>query len=169
MIPVTLMMAMTADGKIAKDKSQLADWTSKEDKKLFVEISKEHGVVIMGGNTFATFTKPLPNRLNVVFSENDGQDIEGLLKWVKGEPETVLNNLENLGYQKALLGGGAYLNTLFLKKKLITEIVLTIEPKIFGTGLSIFAEDINADLQLLEHRRLNENTLMLKYKIIYPQ
>lgn len=160
-------MATTADGKIAKDKNQLADWTSKEDKHLFVETSKEFGVIMMGENTFRTFPKPLPGRLNVVFSRNGGENIEGLLRYVQGEPETVLADLEKLGYKKALLGGGAFLNSLFLKKKLISEIILTIEPKIFGTGISLFSEDLNADLVLLENRQLNENTVMLRYKLIY--
>lgn len=167
MIPVTLIMAITADGKIAKDKSQLANWTSKEDKKLFVKTSKDFGVIMMGENTFNTFPKPLPGRLNVIFSRNGGQDIAQSLKWVQGDPEIVLAELEKVGYKKALLGGGASLNTLFLKKKLIDEIILTIEPKIFGAGLSLFSEDCEADLKLIQFEKLNDNTLMLKYKVIY--
>lgn len=166
MIPVTLMMAMTVDGKIAKDKTQFADWTSREDKKLFVEISKSHGVVMMGENTFKTFPAPLKERLNVVFSETEHEPQEGV-KWVKGEPEKVLEELEGLGYKSALLGGGAFLNSLFLERKLISEIVLTVEPKIFGTGLSLFNRDLNANLKLLEIKNLNEDTLMLRYRVIY--
>ncbi len=30
------MMAVSADGKIAKDKDHFANWTSPEDKKLFI-------------------------------------------------------------------------------------------------------------------------------------
>jgi dihydrofolate reductase len=166
MIPVTMMMAMTVDGKIAKDKTQFADWTSREDKKLFVEISKSHGVIMMGENTFSTFPAPLKERLNVVFSETDHEAREGV-KWVKGDPEKVLEELEALGYKSALLGGGSFLNSLFLERKLISEIILTVEPKIFGTGLSLFNKDLNADLKLLEVKNLNENTLMLRYRVIY--
>jgi len=167
MIPVTLIMAITADGKIAKDKNQLADWTSKEDKQLFVQTSKDFGVIMMGENTFRTFPKPLPGRLNLVFSYNGGEDIDGLLKWAQGEPEKVLEDLEQMGFKKALLGGGAFLNTLFLKKQLISEIILTIEPKIFGNGISLFTEDSEHDLELQECKQLNTNTIMLRYKVIY--
>ncbi len=167
MIPVTMMMAITVDGKIAKDKTQFADWTSLEDKKLFVEISKAHGVIMMGENTFKTFPAPLKNRLNVVFSENENQPAVAGVKWVKGEPEKVLKELETLGYKSALLGGGSFLNSLFLEKKLITEIILTIEPKIFGSGLSLFNRDLDANLKLLEVKNLNENTLMLRYQVQY--
>jgi len=161
------MMAITVDGKIAKDKTQFADWTSREDKKLFVEISKSHGVILMGENTFRTFPAPLKERLNVVFSENDNPEEIAGVKWVKGEPEKTLIELEKMGYKSALLGGGSFLNSLFLEKKLITEIILTVEPKIFGTGLSLFNKDLDANLKLLEIRNLNDNTLMLHYQVIY--
>jgi dihydrofolate reductase len=167
MIPVTMMMAMTVDGKIAKDKTQLADWTSREDKKLFVEVSKAHGVIMMGENTFKTFPAPLPGRLNVVFSKADNPPVIEGVKWVKGEPDAVLTELAKMGYKSALLGGGAFLNSLFLEKKLISEIILTVEPKIFGAGLSLFNRDLNADLELLEVKNLNANTLMLKYRVKY--
>lgn len=157
---------MTVDGKIAKDKTQFADWTSHEDKKTFAEVSLAHGIVIMGENTFNTFPAPLKNRLNVVFSETEHEPQEGV-KWVKGEPEKVLEELETLGYKSALLGGGSFLNSLFLEKKLISEIILTVEPKIFGSGLSLFNRDLNANLKLLEIKKLNDDTLMLKYQVIY--
>ncbi len=166
MIPVTMMMAITADGKIAKHKTQFADWTSREDKQLFVSVSKAHGVIMMGENTFKTFPAPLKGRLNVVFSQTDHEPLEGV-KWVKGEPEKVLAELEQSGYKSALLGGGAFLNSLFLEKKLISEIILTVEPKIFGEGLSLFNRDLEADLKLLEVKNLNSDTLMLRYQVRY--
>ena len=160
-----MMMAITADGKIAKDSTQFADWTSREDKKLFVEVSKNCGVIMMGENTFKTFPAPLKNRLNVVFSENQNNEAVEGVKWVNGDIEKVLEELAGLGYEKALLGGGAYLNSLFLEKNLIDEIMLTVEPKIFGTGLSLFSKDLNADLKLIETRKLNDDTVLLHYEV----
>ncbi len=161
-----MMMAITVDGKIAKKTEELVNWTSPEDKKLFVKISKERKVVIMGNTSFKTLRKPLKDRLNVVFSHNENKD-EDNLKWVKGKPSKVLEELEKLGYSSALLIGGSTINTLFLKEKLITDIILTIEAKIFGTGLSLFNQEMDANLELLEFKKLNSNTLMLHYKIQY--
>lgn len=167
MIPVTMMMAITVDGKIAKDSQQFANWTSREDKKLFVEVSNHHGVIMMGENTFNTFPAPLKNRLNVVFTRQENPPVIEGVKWVAGNPSQVLKELEELGYKSALLGGGAFLNAQFLKEKLISEIILTVEPKIFGTGLSLFSEDIDVDLELLEVSKLNDNTIKLRYKPVY--
>jgi dihydrofolate reductase len=161
-----MMMAMTMDGKIAKTSDHFPDWTSKEDKKYFAKISKDAGVVMMGEKTFKTFPSPLPNRLNVVFTlEKNPPGTEGV-RWVTGEPEKVIEQLESEGYKSAILGGGAYLNGLFLKKGLIDEIIVTVEPKIFGDGLSLFSGDFDVNLQLLEMEKLNENSMVLKYKVI---
>ena len=161
------MMAITLDGKIAKHDKHFPDWTSKEDKKLFAKISREHGVVMMGDKTFATFPAPLPGRLNVVFTlEKNPPEIEGV-KWVTGEPKPVLEELEKMGYKSALLGGGAFLNSLFLEKKLISEIILTIEPKIFGDGLSLFNKNFDVNLKLEEMEKINDDAIMVKYKVIY--
>jgi dihydrofolate reductase len=123
-------------------------------------------MIMMGYNTFKTFPSPLKNRLNVVFTENKELEIEGV-KWVSGEPEKVLEELKTLGFKKALLGGGTSLNTLFLQKKLINEIILTVEPKIFGSGLSLFKDDFDLSLELLELKQINQNSYLVRYKVIY--
>jgi len=163
---IILMMAMTADGKIARSSDHFPDWTSKEDKKYFFETTKRHGVVIMGESTFKTFPKPLPDRLNVVFALEKNPPETKDVKWVSGEPEKVLAELEKMGYESAILGGGANLNAQFLKKKLVDEIWLTIEPKIFGNGLGIFSGDFDEDLKLLNIEKINENSVVVKYKVL---
>jgi len=161
-----MMMAITLDGKIAKNSDHFPNWTSPEDKKEFFKISKEYGVVIMGEKTFQTFPSPLPNRLNVVFTFEKKLKPINNVRWVSGEPEKVIEELEKNGYQKAILGGGTHINTLFLEKNLIDELLITIEPKIFGQGLSLFNGDFDKTLELTEIKKLNQNSILLKYKII---
>jgi dihydrofolate reductase len=169
MISVTLMMAITLDGKIAKNSSHFANWTSPEDKKIFKKVSKEFGVFMVGENTFKTFPGPLPGRLNVVFSRDRKLLQEDNLKYVQGNPKEVLKELEERGYKKVLLCGGANLNSLFLKNKLIDEMIITIEPKIFGSGLSLFSSEFDADLELKNIEKINDNALNIRYKVIYNQ
>ncbi len=161
------MMAISLDGKIGKSSQHFADWTSKEDKKMFAQVSKNCGVVLMGENTFKTFPTPLKERLNVVFSEREDVLDHDNLRYVKGDPKLVLRKLEEEGYEKVLLGGGSFLNSLFLEEKLIDEIMLTIEPKIFGQGLSLFNKDIGADLELLDLKKINDNAIFVHYKLVY--
>ncbi|MDI6777676.1 MAG: dihydrofolate reductase family protein [Patescibacteria group bacterium] len=163
---IILMMAVTADGKIAKSSDHFPNWTSKEDKKMFAAVSKEHGVVIMGDKTFFTFKNPLPGRLNVVFTLEKNPPKQENVKWVTGEPKKVLAELEEMGYKSAILGGGTYMNSQFLERKLIDEIWLTIEPKIFGDGLGVFGGDFDVDLKLVGVEKLNKNSIAVKYKVV---
>ncbi|MDD5489976.1 MAG: dihydrofolate reductase family protein [Candidatus Moranbacteria bacterium] len=163
---IILMMAMTADGKIAKTSDHFPDWTSKEDKKMFASVSKEHGVVVMGDKTFFTFPKPLPDRLNVVFTLLKNPKETPGVKWVTGEAEKVLADLEKEGYKSAILGGGTFVNSQFLGKKLIDEIWLTIEPKIFGDGLGVFGGDFDVNLKLLSVEKINNDSVVVKYKVV---
>jgi dihydrofolate reductase len=164
---ITMVMAMTLDGKIAKSSDHFPDWTSREDKKYFSKISREAGMVIMGDKTFFTFPSPLKDRLNVVFTlEKNPKAIEGV-KWVTGNPEDVVKELEKMGYKSAILGGGAAVNGMFLEHKLINEILVTIEPKIFGEGLSLFNGKFDVDLKLISIEKINENSVVFKYKVLY--
>ncbi len=162
-----MLMAMTLDGKIARTDNHFPDWTSKEDKKLFQKISKDARVVIMGDKTFFTFPAPLKDRLNVVFTpENNPKPIDGV-KWVNGDPKNILQELEKQGYEKVILGGGAGINTLFLEHKLIDEIFITVEPKIFGSGIALFNGDFDINLKLIDIDKINDNSVVLKYQVLY--
>jgi dihydrofolate reductase len=165
---VILLMALTADGKIAKDSDHFPDWTGKADKKLFVSISKKAGVLIMGSKTFDTIGAPLPHRLNVVMTRNKSR----ISKWdnlvyTDAPPREVLAKLDEQGYTEVVLAGGRTINDIFGREELIDEIDLTIAPKIFGAGLSLFSEAIEMDLELLHFKELEPNVIYLKYKVLH--
>lgn len=171
---VTLLMCITADGKIGKTSDHLADWTSKEDKQLFVSVTKRARVMIMGAKTYATIGRPLPERLIVVMSYDAAtqQSIPDQVEFVQGNPTDILASLEQRGFTECIIAGGATINGLFLAAGLIDEMILTVEPIVFGTGLPLFAEPADqpfaADthLQLLSVERLNDTVVSLHYKVI---
>jgi len=166
---VTLLMAITLDGKIAKHTTQLADWTSKADKKIFVEETKKAGVIIMGKTTYDTIGRPLPGRLNVVMDlePDTSKNIEGSLEYTNTPPKELIKQLEGRGFENIILGGGSTINGLFLKENLIDEVWLTVEPKIFGEGLDLFkGADVNLDLELIEVKNLDENVIQVRYKVL---
>jgi dihydrofolate reductase len=87
---ITMIMATTVDGKIAKTSTHFPDWTSKEDKQFFAKESKKAGVIIMGGKTFDTFPRPLKERLNAVVTADKGY------KNIKNSVKIYYKNLQNL-------------------------------------------------------------------------
>lgn len=163
-------MAVTVDGKIAKNSSHFPDWTSREDKKFFALISKKAGAVIMGGKTFDTFPAPLKDRLNVVVTADKGyKNIPGQVKvYYKKSPRCIKKELEKAGYKKAILGGGSFINGLFLRSKVVEEMIIIVAPKLFGTGLGLIGDfDFDYNLKLLETYKINKDSVLLRYKILY--
>lgn len=162
-----LLMAITADGIIAKDKFELVDWTGKEDKKHFVLTTKKAKVVIMGSKTYDTIGKPLIDRKNIVLTRNKkrkSKDKQHLV-FTDQSPKKILKALEKEGFESAVLIGGSKVNTLFIKENLINEIHLTIVPKLFGKGLCMFKDFLNVKLNLIDVQKIGKTHILLKYKI----
>lgn len=164
---VILMMASTLDGKIAKHSNDIVDWTSSEDKKKFKESTEDCGAVIMGSKTYETFGYPLPNRFNVVMTRDMlKEESHDNLMITTQSPKHVLEMLKIFGYTKVALIGGSFINSLFLKENLIDEIQITVSPKIFGSGVSLFNDDhgkIN-DFKIKNVINLNEEIIITYIK-----
>ena len=163
---VTLMIALTADGKIAKDASHYPDWTGTADKKLFKQITLDAGVIIMGSSTYATIGKPLPNRHNIVLTRRtDRVSSYDNLEYTNDQPIEIIKKLVSEGFSSAILIGGAQINTLFAEAGLIDEMILTFCPKIFGSGLSLFSEPLSMDLELLATKQLDAHVFYTHYRV----
>ena len=162
-----LMMAQSADGVIAKDSRHFPDWTCPADKQLFKRVTTEAGVLIMGSRTYATIGRPLPGRLNIVYTRHPERlpHAENV-RFTDIDPRVLMAQLAAEGFERAVLTGGAAINTLFAKFQLIDEILLTISPRIFGRGLSMFDAPVDLALALLEYRQLDPHTLLVHYQVI---
>ena len=161
-----LLMAITADGKIARSADHFPDWTGSTDKRFFARRSRAAGVVIMGSKTFDSLGKPLPARRNIVLSRNpDRTSKPPDLVFTSRPPEEILADLAGEGYDEAILAGGSRINTLFARRGLIDEVILTVSPLIFGEGLSLFASGLDLRLSLLDVQRLDEDLVMLHYRV----
>ncbi len=163
---VILIMAVTADGMIARDSMELIDWTGKGDKKYFVRVTLETGVVIMGSKTFDTIGKVLPERKNIVMTRDKTRTSQSPdLIFTSQTPEEILNDLKLQGFGSAALIGGSVVNTIFMKKKLIDQVHVTIVPRLFGKGLSLFNESLDTRLELMDMETIDQNYVLLKYKV----
>ena len=160
------MIALTADGKIAKDASHYPDWTGSADKKLFKQITMDAGVIIMGSATYMTIGKPLPNRRNIVLTRRtDRVSSYENLEYTNKQPHEIIEKLESEGFGAAILIGGAQINTLFAKAGLIDEMILTYCPTVFGFGLSLFSEPLAVKLELLSTKQLDPNVFYTHYRV----
>lgn len=159
---VFIIAAITADGFIAKDEKHSAFWTSKDDKRRFVELTKRAGVVVMGSNTYTTLPRPLKERINIVYSKS--KTFEGA-ETTQKSPVELLQELEGRGFKEVAICGGSQIYTMFLKAGVVNRIFLTIEPLLFGKGISILNESINQPLTLVSANQGENGSLLLEYKI----
>ncbi len=163
---LTIVMAITADGKIARNSMEFVDWTGKADKQYFVSITRKAGVMIMGSKTFDSIGKILPGRKSVVISTDASRTSDHPdLEFTDKSPKQILTDLETQEFKSATLIGGSIINTLFMEQGLVDEIHLTMVPLLFGTGLSLFNKALNAQMELIDVKTIEKNCLLLRYQV----
>ncbi len=166
---VFIIAAVTADGLIAKGPGHMSTtWTSKEDLQWFRQRTKEAGVVVMGSTTFDTVGRPMPNRLNVIYSthpEKYAAFDPSQVRVTQKTPNELLAELKNENYSEVALCGGSSVYTMFAKAGLVSKIYLTIEPLCFGKGVPLFNQELDLNLKLVEVKKLNEQSLLVEYDV----
>lgn len=166
-----LIAAVTLDGKIAKSAYHNVNWTSKEDKQFFRKETRKAGAVIFGSNTYKAIGKPMPRCLNIIMTRQPqkyaSKEQKNIIEFTSDAPKEILSNLTKRGFKKAIIGGGSAIYSLFLQANLIEEIYLTVAPKIFGKGISLF-QDVEIDevnWRLIDVGKLGEGEVLMKYKL----
>lgn len=168
---VCMIASITADGFIAQTQDHFTNWTSPEDKKLFVKITKEAGHMVMGSRTFATIGRALPGRKTIIYTMHPEK-----LHWPEADndaitttqenPRALIARLESEGIKSLAVCGGSEIYTLFAEAGVLDEVFLTVEPLVFGTGISLFTRPLDVHLELLDSDLLNASTMLLHYKVV---
>jgi len=159
-----IIAALSADGFIAKNVDQSSiSWRSKFDRDFFIAKTREAGVVVMGYNTVKTMRRPMPDRLNIVYSRSD-KGLEGF-EVTQKPPQELLKDLEARGFSNVAICGGGQIYTMFMKAGVVDKIYLTIEPVLFGSGIRLFADDLDIKLDLISVEKLGESTISLEYDV----
>jgi dihydrofolate reductase len=170
---VFVIAALTADGFLARDVDDFSmDWTSPEDIKHFVKLTKEAGVMVLGSRTFATMLKAgrkLPGRKMVIYTsrpEAFPHDRADPTEFTTEPPADLVKRLGDEGFTSVAICGGQQINTLFMQAGVVTDLYLTIEPILLGTGLTLFGSTMDTKLNLVSCEKLNENCITLHYKVV---
>jgi dihydrofolate reductase len=169
-----LIFVSTLDGKVTKwGEPHVSSWSSHQDQDYYKNVLNESRLIVMGSNTFNADTfKPSANHRLIIMTRHHDKykslEVPGQLEFTNESPVDLTARFASKGHKQMLVVGGPHVATSFLKKQLIDELWLTIEPKIFGTG-SNFATDVNLDinLRLIHFEKVNEQgTLITKYAVL---
>ena len=160
---VFIIAALTADGFIGRDGGHTADWTGGEDKKVFVRLTKEAGTIVMGSRTFATIGRALPGRRNIVMTSRPASITAEGVETSDETPEALVKRLGSEGVEAlAVCGGGAVYDS-FMRAGVVDELYITYVPVLFGRGVTLFAGELNATLDLQEESKLADGSVLLHY------
>jgi len=169
-----LVFVSTLDGKITQwGEPNVRKWSSEEDQHYFDKIWDDSSLTVFGSSTFdANPIKANPDHHLIVMTRSPAKykdyAVIGQLEFTSQSPAQLVAHYKKEGLRQMIVAGGPHLATSFLKAKLIDELWLTIEPKIFGTGGNFaINENLDINLQLLSVEKVNEQgTLITKYAII---
>lgn len=159
-------MAITSNGYIAH-MDDSTPW-SDDEWQAYAEEVKKIGNIIIGYHTYELMkdtafdkignplvvvvsSKEIPNSTNVVFVKT---------------PEEALAVISARGFSVTTINGGSILLSSFAQKKLIDEVILDIEPFLFGKGIPLFKEnDFELQLLLKDVTKIGKNSLQIRYSV----
>jgi dihydrofolate reductase len=165
---VFILAAMSADGFIGIDEAQRSlDWRSKADARYFIETTKQAGVMVMGSTTYKTFKmkRTPPGRRLLIYTHHPDSIVGEGVETTDEKPRDLVSRLEQEGAGAIAVCGGATINSLFLASGLVSDLYLTVEPVLFGSGIPLFRDPMQCKMTLLENKQLSDNTILLHYAI----
>lgn len=169
---ITQYNAISVDGFI-DDANGSSDWVSQSDWQEFARYVKEKKAIIMGRKTYEAGLEAFPYdcELNVVMTTD--QNLIETMKddkrvwFVNEEPQNIIEELKNRGYEECLIIGGGNINSQFLEQNLLNELVLSVHPLILGKGLKLFEGNaVHKHLELVSVKTMDEGLVQQIYRVI---
>ena len=166
---VTLYMATTPNGFIAK-KNDDTSWVSATEWKSFRAMIKKTGNIIIGKRTYDIMVrgneiKQLENVLIVVMTHEPFTPMTKNTVIAK-TPSAALTLMKGHGFTRALVAGGGATNGSFLKEGLVNDIYLDIEPLLFNNGIPLCGiVPMNISLLLKDVKKISKNEVQLHYAV----
>jgi Dihydrofolate reductase len=162
---------MSANGMVS-NKRNMPDWLSPEYEKGFWEICQRTKAVIMGKTTYNILAPdhlPLKEEGKLLVWTHDTlvPAPQKNITFTDFEPAGMVQLLESEGFTEAVIIGGAATTSAFIKAGHAHELVLVVEPRLFGGGLNLVEGIEEVTMALEDVERLGEHTVQLRYRLLY--
>ena len=166
---ISIYLATSVNGMISNKRS-VPDWLSQEYELGFVSICQRTKAVIMGKTTYNILAPdhlPLKDdgSLVVLTHDTSREPPQPNVLFTNKSPREIVALLELRGHTEAVIIGGTATVDEFMKAGLVEELILVVEPVLFGQGLPLLKEDLDCELVLLDMKKLNESTVQLHYRL----
>ena len=168
---VTFGVANSLDNFIARADGAV-DWLvwDNEVAAITKEFWKTIDTVVMGRKTYEVAARSgsgaYPGAKNYVFSRTLKQPRSKQVEVISQDAAEFVSQLKKEpGKGICVMGGGELARSLF-QARLIDQLGLNIQPVLLGSGIPLFYEmDEQLDLELLEHKRLQNGGVFVFYRV----
>ena len=168
---VFLNAAITPNGIIATRSGDTSFVTQNERKNSFAPMIGKSGNYIIGRKTYEAMRRKsefddTPQHVPVIVVSRKRVELARKNHFLAKSPKEALQQLKKMGHKKALVAGGGELYASFMKKRLVDEIYLDVEPTLLGQGIPLFSkQSFEATLELVGTKKLSKNEIQLHYKV----
>jgi len=131
----------------------------------------DYDVVLMGRRTYEFgfqfgITNPYPWMKQYVFSGTMERSPDSNVELVSENVVDFVRKLKDGTGKDIYLCGGANLATSLFREGLIDEILLKLNPVVFGSGIPLFLGAIKqTDLELIDSKRYANGVVFLQYRV----
>lgn len=166
----TVYLASSANGLISNQRN-VPDWLSDEYGAGFMVRSQQAKAVIMGKATYNILIPdylPLKDEgiLVVLTHDTPAEPAQSNVVFTDKSPQEISSMLKARGHSEAVIIGGTETVSQFIQAGLVNELVLVVEPVLFGSGLPMLkGVDSEYKLSLHEVKKLNDHSVQLHYHL----
>ena len=167
-------VASTLDGFIAHEDGSF-DGFAWDDEVVadFLDSYNEFDIVLMGRKTYEVGlkegkTSPYPMMQQYLFSRSLPKSPDDNVTLVSGHAIDLVRTLKNQNGKAIWLCGGSNLASQLLSEKLIDEVVIKLNPVIFGSGIPLFEKSITQTQLICQNIKKYEcGILLIHYHVAY--
>ncbi|HIH10074.1 MAG TPA: 2-amino-4-hydroxy-6-hydroxymethyldihydropteridine diphosphokinase [Candidatus Diapherotrites archaeon] len=163
------LVALSADGFLARHHGHRSDWTSREDKEFLHKMEDQSDAIVLTRSSYENARKWLSERKCIVLTRRVGgiKKESEFLTYINPEKADLNRFFSQSGLREVCNLGGPVAYTILLEKGLLDDLYITIEPIAFGAGLALFSKKMpDLHLQPVSFRKLNKKgTVLLHYKV----
>jgi len=167
-------IASTVDGFIARKDGSFDGFIMEgEHVTDYLAAFKTYDVVLMGRKTYqvgldAGVTNPYPMMKQYVFSQTLEKSPDENVTLVSENIIDVIKEIKSESGKDIYLCGGAELATMLFQERLIDEIILKLNPLLYGEGVPLFSGVIpQTALELTSSKIYDNGVVLLHYQVKY--
>ncbi|MEM8857335.1 MAG: dihydrofolate reductase family protein [Chloroflexota bacterium] len=165
-------VATSLDGYIAHEDGSF-DGFPWDDEVVadFLESFDWFDTVLMGRKTYEVGlkegkTSPYPMMEQIVFSQTMEQSPDEAVELVSTNAVERIRALKQESGKAIWLCGGGQLASVLCENGLIDEVIIKLNPVLFGSGIPLFSGDIGlVNLELTNHKIYSNGTILLFYSV----